>query len=145
MLPLFAVALVGCKSGEFADYVFPRVTGRVIAADTRQPLADVKVRRGALNQNQNNYSDPFGPPKGGQIMERTPAVRTDADGRFVLDSERVLSLFHHTSWFSVTISFEHYDYASFETNYTSANISGHTPDGAPLVKAGDILLLPAPR
>ena len=44
-LLLAAVALAGCKSASFSTYLSPRLTGRVLAADTRQPIADVKVRR----------------------------------------------------------------------------------------------------
>lgn len=143
VLLLFAVAPAGCKSGGSAS--FPQVRGRVIAADTHQPLAGVKVRRGALDQDQSKYSDSLGPPKGAQMIEQAPAVRTDAAGRFVLDSERELTLFSHAGWYSVTVSFERTGYLLFETNYSIANISGHTIAGAPVVNAGDILLVPAPR
>lgn len=142
---LFVVALAGCKSGTGADYSFPQVRGRVIAADTHQPLAGVKVRRGALDQDQSKYSDSLGPSKGAQMIEQVPAVRTDAAGRFVLDSERELTLFSHAGWYSVTVSFERTGYLLFETNYSVANISSHTTAGAPVVNAGDILLNPAPR
>jgi len=43
---LFAVSLAGCKNLAWGPYVSPRVTGQVLAADTRQPLAGVKVTRG---------------------------------------------------------------------------------------------------
>lgn len=145
VLLLFAVALAGCKSGGSADYSFPQVRGRVIAADTHQPLAGVKVRRGGLDQDQSKYNDLLGPPKGAQMIEQAPAVRTDAAGRFVLDSERELILFRYAGWYSVTVSFERTGYLLFETNYSVANISGHTTAGAPVVNAGDILLVPAPR
>ena len=119
--------------------------GRVIAADTRQPLAGVKVVRGALDQDRSKYRDPFGSPKGATMLAQAPDVQTDADGRFILDSERALTLFSHPGWYSVIISLERSGYLPFETNYTVADISGHTSAGAPVVNAGDILLIPASR
>jgi hypothetical protein len=141
-LPLFAVVLAGCKSGGMSSYVSPRVTGRVMAADTHQPLAGVRVRRGAADQNQGKYSNSLDSPKGAQMMETPPAVRSEKDGTFVLASESTLSPFNHAGWYSVTINFQLSGYEMFETNYTIANITGHTPEGAPIVNAGDIALQP---
>jgi len=42
----------------------------------------------------------------------------------------------------VTLFFTADGYTFFQTNYTSANLSGHSPEGEPLVNAGDILLKP---
>jgi hypothetical protein len=143
VLPLFAVVLAGCKSGGMSSYVSPRVTGRVIAAGTHQPLAGVRVRRGAPDQDNGRYSNSLGPQKGAEMMETPGAVRTEKDGTFVLASERTLSPFNHAGWYSVTINFQLSGYEMFETNYTIANITGHTPEGAPIVNAGDIALQPA--
>ena len=137
-LLLFAAALTGCKSDQFTYYISPRVTGRVLAANTHQPLADVKVRRVVPPPN----TDTDGTRRGSQFMEQTTAARTDADGKFVLDSEKDLALFRHTGWYSVTVSFERTGYTLFETNYTVANVSGYSSQGAPLVNTGDILLKP---
>ena len=137
-LLLFAVALAGCQSGKFSHYISPRVTGRVLAADTRQPLPDATVRRVVPYPTDGEDTA----PKGGQLLMRSSGVRTDADGRFVLDGERDIALFHHPAWWSVTLSFTADGYRFYQTNYTSANITGHSPDGEPLVNAGDILLKP---
>lgn len=135
---LLAVALAGCKSGGFSHYSSPRVSGRVLAADTRQPLANVRIQRVVPGRSAESVV----PPKGGQLMQQTPAVRTGADGRFVMDGERVLAFFSHSSWYSVTVSFEHPGYALLETNYTVANVSGYSSEGAPVVDAGDVPLTP---
>jgi hypothetical protein len=141
LMPLLAIALAGCQSGGMASYVSPRVTGRVVAADTRQPLAGVKIQRVVPNQN----SGAAGSPKGAQLLQSSGAVRSAGDGTFVLDSESTLSPFQHSSWYSVTISFQHPGYKIFETNYTIANITSHTTEGAPVVNAGDVMLPAAPR
>jgi hypothetical protein len=137
-LLLFAVALAGCQSGKFSHYISPQVTGRVLAADTRQPLPDATVRR--VTPYPTGGEDTA--PKGGQLMMRSFGVRTDANGRFVMDSERDIALFRHPAWWSVTLSFTADGYRLFQTNYTVANLSGHSPEGEPLVNAGDILLQP---
>ena len=137
-LLLAAVALAGCQSVLVSSYISPRVTGRVLAADTRQPIANVKVKR--YNPNANlNYDDPA---RGGRKMESIPGTRTDAAGRFVLDAERDLTLLQQQVWFSVTVSFEHEGYQTLRTNITAAHITTNAPDGAPVVNAGDILLHP---
>jgi len=138
VLLLLTVALAGCQSGKFSHYISPRVTGRVLAADTHQPLPDATVRRVVPYPADGEDTA----PKGGQLLTRSSGVRTDADGRFVLDGERDIALFHHPAWWSVTLSFTADGYRFYQTNYSVANLSGHSPDGEPLVNAGDILLKP---
>jgi len=135
-LLLAAVALAGCKSASFSTYISPRLTGRVLAADTGQPIADVKVRRVNPAANQ-NYGDAA---KGGQRLESASAVRTDRQGRFVLDAERDLTLLQQQVWFAVTVAFQHEGYLTLQTNFTAASVTTNAPDGAPVVNAGDILL-----
>lgn len=137
-LPFALIGLAGCQSDGVTHYVSPEVTGRVLAADTHQPLANVRVQCGGSGQS----FEPFGPPKGGQLLMETAAVRTDADGRFVLDSKSVFALFRQPGWWSVPVAFSHSGYESFQTNYTGANVTSHSAAGAPVVNAGDILLPP---
>jgi hypothetical protein len=138
-LYLAAFALVGCKSMPFSPFISPRVTGRVLAADNRQPLADVIVKSGARAGGFRGGM----PPKGGELLMAKAPVRTDRDGRFTLDTERVLTPFRGTGWFSVQVSFQHAGYERFQTNYSRLNLSTNAPDGEPLLNAGDILLHPA--
>jgi hypothetical protein len=143
LLPgILAVALAfgGCQSMSPSQYVSPRVEGRVVDAQTHQPVQGVNVRWVAPGQDP----DADEAPRGGQAMEQTPQVRTGRDGAFALASERDLELFRRWSWYSVTLSFEHAGYVSFRTNYTPANATT-TPKGEPLVKTGDVHLMPLPR
>ena len=133
---LLALALAGCQSTSHSPYVSPRITGRVLDADTRQPLAEVKVQRVDPDQTPNVDST----RKGSQIVEQSRALRTGPDGRFVLESERDLTLFRSANWYSVTISFDRAGYLRFQTNYTSASVTSRSPQGEPLVNAGDIVL-----
>lgn len=132
------VALTGCQSGKFTHCVSPQVTGRVLAADTREPLAHATVQRGGANPN----FGAFGPPKGGQMLMQPGAARTDADGRFVLDAKSILAVFRQTGWVSVPVTYNHSGYETFRTNYTGANDISHTDAGVPVVNAGDVLLQP---
>src|SRR5438874_2073445 len=84
---LMATMLVGCKSGSLSSCVAPCVSGRVVAADTGQPLADAKVRRVNPNASQNVDE----PAKGGQLMQQSPSAFTDQQGKFVLDAEMALT------------------------------------------------------
>ena len=137
LLLLTVVSLTGCKSVLVSTYISPQVTGRVLAADTGQPLAGVKIKR--LSPTAGRDYDAT--PRGGQKIEAAPAVLTDREGRFVLDAERDLTLIQQQIWFSVTVSFQHEGYLTLHTNFTAANAT-NPPDGAPVVSAGDILLSP---
>ena len=96
VLGLAVLALVGCKSQSLSLTISPRVMGRVLAADTGKPLADVKIRSG--EQAEALYST--SPPKGGERMMARAPVQTDPDGRFVLDTQRALTPFRGSGWFS---------------------------------------------
>jgi hypothetical protein len=135
---LLLAVLAGCQSGSITHYTSPEVTGRVLAADTHQPIANVNVQRVGSDGN----FQPFGPPKGGQLLMQTGGARTDADGRFVLESKSVFALFRQPGWWSVPVAFEHSNYKSFQTNYTGDNVTSHSAEGAPVIDAGDILLQP---
>jgi hypothetical protein len=129
----------GCKGLTSAQYVSPRIEGRVLDSDSHQPIKDVHVRR-VGSGNSSGVSDT---PKGATRMEATPAVRTEADGRFVLDSERDIAVFGSVGWYSVTISFKHPAYEDLTETYTLDSATNNA-SGEPVVKAGDILLRKVP-
>jgi hypothetical protein len=136
-LLLAAAALAGCQST--SSYISPRVTGRVLAADTHQPLAHVRIRRVNPATSQ-NFDDPA---KGGQRMESAGGVRTDQEGRFVFDAERDLTLLSQQLWVSVTLAFQREGYLTLRTNFSYPHVTTNAPDGAPVVNAGEIFLRPA--
>ncbi len=132
LLPLLAVALAGCKT----PYVAPCLTGRVLDAKTHQPLANVKVRRVEAGQS----AEAPGEIHGAEALLKAPIVWTGQDGRFMVDGERALTLFGGSGWYAVTISFERAGYQVFLTNYTLLNVTTNSPNGAPRIETGDILL-----
>jgi hypothetical protein len=140
-LYLAAFGLVGCQSMPFSPFISPRVTGRVLAADTGRPLADVVVKSGAQAR---DYPGTM-PPKGGELLMAKAPVRTDGDGRFTLATERALTPFRSMNWFSVQLLFERGGYERFRTNYSRLNLITNAPGGEPLLNAGDILLHPAAK
>ena len=137
LLVCTSAILSGCQSGKVIHYTSPEITGRVLAADTHQPLVNATVQLGDANP-----FEAFGPPKGGQLLLQTGVVRTDADGRFVLASKSVFAVFRQPGWWSVPVTFSHSGYEMFQTNYTGTNVTGHSDAGAPVVNAGDVLLKP---
>jgi hypothetical protein len=121
--------------------VSPRLTGRVIAADTGQPIADVQVR----NLDQPDSANGTVPLKGGQLLHGKTNVRTDHEGKFVLETQRVLAPFGSAGWFSVRLAFEHAGYERFLTNFSYLNLSTNASNGQPGLNAGNILLRPAAK
>ena len=137
---LMVVALAGgCKAVTATLYVSPRVEGRVLDSDSYQAIKDVRVRR-VGSGNNTGVSDTS---KGATRMEATPAVRTDADGRFVLASQKDIAVFGSVGWYSVTISFKHPAYEDLTETYTLDSATNNA-SGEPVVKAGDILLRKVP-
>jgi len=127
----------GCKSASPSQYISPRVEGRVLDAQSYQPIEDVQVRR--LGADEDYRADT--PLKGGQVIMKAPVIRTAADGTFVMGSVRDIAFLQTIGWFSLSLAFEHPSYERFITNYTLARAT-NTLRGEPLVKTGDILLMP---
>ena len=138
---LCRLTLAGCQNVAWGPYVSPRVTGQVLATDTRQPLAGVKVIRGRPEpQPLAGWA-----PHGGELLLRKPPSLTDPYGRFVLESQRVLTLVRWGGWSSVRLTFEHTGYLRFQTNYALSSLTAtNAPDGVPLLDAGQVLLQKAP-
>jgi hypothetical protein len=134
-----ACLLAGCQSSPVlnSQYISPRVTGRVVDAVTSQPIRNVSIRR--QTPGQTGAVSSLG--AGDRSLERTPALRTDREGRFDLDSERDLTLFRRADWYSVTLAFTRKGYERLVTNYTltSAVVASN---GEPVVHAGSIFLQP---
>jgi hypothetical protein len=140
-LSLLLAVVSGCQSGRLTHYTSPEVTGRVLAADTHQPLAHADVQRVEPETFAEYWS--FGSPKGGTILMEPIGARTDADGRFVLNSKSVVALFLQPGWSAVSVNYSHAGYESFQTNYSGTNITSQTAAGVPVVDVGDVLLQPA--
>lgn len=141
-LILCALSVAGCKNLAWGPYVSPRVTGQVLAADTRQPLAGVKVMRGPPP------AKPLAgwPPLGGELLMRRPPPETDPSGHFLLESERVLTPVRWGGWTSVRLTFEQAGYRTLQTNYSFASLQAtNALDGTPLLDAGQIFLRAAAR
>jgi len=136
LLILF-LALAGCKSRSFGPYLSPRVTGQVCASDTGKPLADVSVMR----TERSSARLPGPPPKGAELLMRKIPLRTDQDGRFVLSSERVLSIIRPSGWNLLVLDFERSDYQHLRTNFPPG-ISTNSPAGEPNIDVGTIFLQP---
>ena len=138
VLPVVAACvLTGCRSSSPSQYISPRITGRVLDAQTLQPIAGVRVRR--LTPNQDPGVDQA--IKGGQVIENPASVRTGSDGGFILTSEKSLALFQKLGWYSVSLAFTYPNYEALTAEFTLVNAT-NTPTGEPLVRAGDLHLQP---
>jgi hypothetical protein len=138
---LLPVLPMGCHSFRVQDYVSPRITGRVLDADSRAPVPNVIVRR--------FYSDRNGPstfpPKGGERMLERDEVRTDPNGQFKMADEKNALTFGGGSAYSVRLLFQHSRYESVRTNYFGASITEAGPNRPPELNAGEIFLQRLPH
>jgi hypothetical protein len=123
---VIVAGVTGCGSTSPSRYISPRVEGRVLDAQTHQPIAGVRVRR----LDASTEAAPGEIPRGAQALEQAPEVRTENDGSFAVASQRDLELFRRSGWYSVAISFKHPGYGPFMTNYTPA-LAIKTPRGEP--------------
>jgi len=140
-LIMLAFAVAGCKSTSPSQYISPRVEGRVVDSQSHEPIQGVRVHRVVTGGGQLAAE----PTHGGEIMEDAPiVVSTGKDGGFVVDSQRDIALFNRSNWYSVSIVFEHPSYQPLTETYRSSN-AVTTASGEPLVKAGDVLLVPVLR
>jgi len=131
------VMLSGCKAHSPSHYVSPRVIGRVLDAETRQPLGGVQIKRVLPNYESGTMEQ----VRGAEILARPQPLRTSADGTFDLDSEKSVSFLRQIAWFTAEISFASRGYETFSTNYTPANAI-FLPSGEAVIHAGDIPLQP---
>ena len=128
--------LTGCQGWSLSQCVSPRITGRVVDSETRQPMENVEVQRGVTRTRQAGNA----PPKGAQLMQDAPRiVLTSTDGSFTLEPIYSVAAFRVLSWSTVDVQFSCSGYLALTTNFTPA-VASFSPDGAPLVNAGVILL-----
>jgi hypothetical protein len=130
-----AISIGGAGCHSPSQYSSPRVTGRVLDEQTRQPIKDVQVRRVW------DTTPAMAPPKGAEMLKQAPSVFTDVDGSFVVESVRDLAFLQRLQWYSVSLSFTHRGYEQLMKTYPLSS-STNRPSGEPVVPAGEILLKP---
>ena len=125
----------GCHSFHVQDYVSPRVTGRVLDAETRSPVPNVTVQKVTGDQSaQSGF-----PPKGGEQMLASGQVHTDKDGLFEMAAEKDVLTFSGGVYL-VRLQFQHSNYETLRTNYSGKHITDAGPKSPPELNAGEILM-----
>jgi len=138
LLILPTLTLTGCQSERWGPYSRPRISGRILAADTQKPVIGATVSR--TGHQQTNKTD--SPPKGCELMIRKVPNRTDDNGDFVLHGERILSIYRGSGWSQVQLWIEKPGYVTVQTNL-STSLATNLPGGEPTLELGHILLQPA--
>ncbi len=116
-----------------------RVEGRVVDAETGQPVHDATVSRVRGQE----IGDAYAVEKGAKAMQKRPAVTTTAmDGSFILEAERTAYLFMESyPSFAVTLKVQHRGYDTLQQLFTNVVFG---PRGqAPVVPVGDLKIFPA--
>lgn len=135
LITLFAT---GCQSVGVFHGVMPSVCGRVLASDTRQPLAGVRVIRVVPGQGAGGRA----PVKGAELLQQEPPILTDATGRFVLPGKTYLLWLRPSGRSTVRLALQARGYTAFQTNVVPPKVSGSNPAPEPKIFVGDIWLKP---
>jgi hypothetical protein len=133
---LFVLTLMGCDSIGPAESTTQSVTGRVLAADTLQPLAGVTVSRVVPGQNIGT------PDKGAQLLQQGRPEITGADGVFEVPGESSVTLFRRSDGWSARLMFRAPGYVSWQTNFSADTLTNQTDAGTTVVNVGNVLLRP---
>jgi hypothetical protein len=141
---LALLGLGGCASGSPSHYISPQVIGRVLDAQTHQPLANVRVQRIDPHHPSQRQDITTGAEAGAMMLRQPLTYHTDEAGRFKLESITYFAVFRTVGWHSVSVSFQHKGYAPLDASYTPTNAT-NSPSGEPVVNAADILLQPLTR
>ena len=130
----------GCESirGPGIEFTAPRVSGRVVAAATGEPLPGVRVGRELFG-----CKAPLGGLRKGaeelQLLQRE--TRTAADGGFVLPSERVALLFGFGDGdFDLRLAVQGAGFRPWQTNYSFRALGTNGGPTEPRLEAGEIRL-----
>ena len=138
MLLASLTVLIGC--GSISHYVSPRVAGRVLDGKTLKPIAGVEVKRVVPDYEAGTME----PVRGGEMLELTRPPQSDANGVFILPSQKSVAFFRDIAWFTVEVSLTHRYYEKYLTNYTPRSAT-NALNGEPVIYTGDILMMPKPR
>lgn len=138
-LLLIGLVAAGCNSFGPSQTATPSLTGRVLGADTQQPLAGVTVSRGSSGQGVST------PAKGAQLLADGRPEITGADGVFVLPGQSYVTLFRHASWWSVRLAFQAPGYVAWQTNYSASTFTNELAAGATTINVGNVSLTPLAR
>ncbi len=137
---LLVLAGSGCDSirGPGIEFTAPRVTGRVVADASGEPLSGVRVGRELFA-----WKSPLGGlRKGAEELQLLQwETRTAADGSFVLPSERVALLFGFgDGGFDLRLAVQGSGFRAWQTNYPFRALGTNGGPTEPRLEAGEIRL-----
>lgn len=128
----------GSLSGPSLDFVAPRIDGRVLDAESGQPVRNALVGRKLWTWRQSTG----GFLKAGEeTVLREDYVRTGSYGEFALPSKRVALLFSIGDvGLNTGLSVQHGKYLPWRTNFPISVLSSNVP--VPTVENGEVRLTP---
>jgi len=142
-LAIASLLITGCGSlsGPSVTYTAPRVTGRILQAETGKPVPHAMVGRTLWTRR--HATGGFLKAAEEQVLRQDFAT-SDAEGRFVLPEQRVALLFSiGETRPNLRLAVSHSRHASWVTNYPVSAL-GKDPR-RPNLDAGDIPLGPRNR
>lgn len=141
-----ASALLSLAVASGCEYLAPphlswteaRVVGRVVDADTRQPVAGAQVTRVLIiAPGAGGYADSN---KGGPAMAVRPTMAvSDRDGRFTLEAVKTAYLIlDNFPDYAMTLRVRSSGYLTFQRDFTNVTYAGGDKKTVPIVEAGDV-------
>ena len=144
LLVLFHQATAGCEylAPPHQAWTEARVVGRVVEADSRQPVRGAKVTRiHAGEPTTGSFGD--GDKGGPQMVDKPALAVSDRDGRFSLDAiKNAYLLMESFPDYVVTLRVQAQGYQTIQMLFTNVTYAGGDKKTTPIIETGDI---PLPR
>jgi hypothetical protein len=136
-----AMAFTGCQ-GRKESYLAPAMVGRVVDADSGQPVEDAHLTR---HLGRPKEYDPWA-EKGAQRLKTERMANTDALGRFTVPPEKGRFLLAYPPpVYDLTLVIRCDRYVTLTTNIDLIKIRPFDTNGVLTVVVGDIPLQPDPK
>lgn len=138
-LALPALLLVGCDTlkGPNQSYVAPAVEGRVVDAESGEPLRDARIQR---HLRQPTKTDPLA-HRGAERLRQVPTLRSDAKGQFRIAPEKGgYLLLERSGVFQFTLVVRHSTHQTLTTNIDLIKVKPIRTNNVLTVFVGDLPL-----
>ncbi|HXG47934.1 MAG TPA: hypothetical protein VNO52_09935 [Methylomirabilota bacterium] len=140
-LPLTMILLNGCGSfrGPHQEYISPFISGRILDAQTGQPIVGARIERQSRQARTERPTEVHG----ATLLQSTRPAISAAGGAFELAGERVAHLlFDRGTVLGVTLRVSAPNYTTLSTNLDLVTSPPDSSSGKPILNGIELRLMP---